>query len=139
MTASPLVPVSWGELIDKLTILEIKQERIDAPEARANVTREYLRLSEAAAPVAEHDGITGLRGELKAVNQALWEIEDEIRAKEAAGDFGEAFVRLARSVYKRNDERAALKRELNMLLKSELVEEKSYAGTNPGAARWSTS
>lgn len=127
MTATPLVPVSWGELIDKMTILEIKQERIAAPEAKANVEREYRLLREAAAPVEEREGVAVLRAELKAVNEALWEIEDEIRAKEAQADFGEAFIRLARSVYRKNDERAALKRRLNLLLNSELVEEKSYS------------
>jgi hypothetical protein len=135
MSASPLVPVSWGELIDKITILEIKQERIAAPEARANVAREYRLLREAAGPVADREGVATLRAELKAVNEALWEIEDEIRAREADGDFGDEFVSLARSVYKRNDRRAALKRRLNMLLGSELVEEKSYAGTNVEEAR----
>ena len=134
MSASPVVPVSWGELIDKMTILEIKQERIASSEARANVAKEYGLLQEAATPIAARDGVGALRAKLKAVNEALWEIEDDIRAKEAEGDFGDGFVRLARSVYKRNDERAALKRELNVLLQSELVEEKSYAGTFEGAA-----
>ena len=136
MTAAPLVPVSWGELIDKMTILEIKQARIEAPQARANVAKELRLLNDAAVPIAGIEGVAALRAELKAVNETLWEIEDEIRAKEAAGDFSDEFVGLARSVYKRNDERAALKRELNMLLKSELLEEKSYAaGTNPAATR----
>lgn len=137
MSASPVVPVSWGELIDKITILEIKQERIVAPAARANVVKELRLLSEAAAPVATRDGVTAIKAELRSVNERLWGIEDEIRAKESESDFGEGFVRLARSVYKQNDERAALKRELNRLLDSELVEEKSYhdAGTNMTTAR----
>ena len=137
MSGSPFVPVSWGELIDKITILEIKQARIVATAARSNVVKELQFLSEAAAPVAARDGVAALKAELKAVNETLWEIEDEIRAREAEGDFGETFVQLARSVYKRNDERAALKRELNRLLQSELVEEKSYheAGTNMTMAR----
>ena len=137
MTGTPLVPVSWGELIDKMTILEIKLERIRSPEARANVAQEYRLLQEAAAQIAGHDGVGALRSELKLVNEALWEIEDAVRAKEAEQDFGPEFVRLARSVYKRNDERAALKRQLNRLLKSELVEEKSHfaSGTNAAAAR----
>ena len=137
MSASPVVPVSWGELIDKITILEIKQERIVAPAARANVMKELRLLSDAAAPVAARDGVAALKAELRSVNERLWEIEDEIRAKEAKSDFSEGFVRLARSVYKQNDERAALKRELNRLLDSELVEEKSYhdAGTNMTTAR----
>lgn len=134
MSASPVVPVSWGELIDKMTILEIKQERIVAPQAKANVAKEYGLLREAAGPVAGRDGVAALRAALKAVNEALWEIEDDIRSKEAERDFGDGFVRLARSVYKRNDERAALKRQLNRLLESELVEEKSYAGSFEAAA-----
>lgn len=124
---TPLVPVSWGELLDKITILQIKRERIAAPAARANVERE-LRLLSAVAEDATDDGdAAGVLAGLKAVNEALWDVEDALREREAARDFGPEFVRLARAVYRHNDRRAALKRELNALLGSELVEEKSYA------------
>jgi hypothetical protein len=126
--AVPSVPVSWGELLDKITILEIKRERIARPDARSNVEREYAMLNEAAARVLGIDGIAPLLQRLKRVNETLWDVEDAIRAQEADARFGTRFVALARSVYKTNDERAALKRRINALLNSELVEEKSYAG-----------
>ncbi|HEX4738479.1 MAG TPA: DUF6165 family protein [Allosphingosinicella sp.] len=124
--SSPLVPVSWGELLDKLTILEIKRARIADAAKRANVEREYRLLRDIAAPAIEAEATGPLLAQLKAVNEALWEIEDAIRTKEAEGDFGPGFVCLARSVYRQNDERAALKRRLNLQLNSDLVEEKSY-------------
>jgi Family of unknown function (DUF6165) len=128
--AIPSVPVSWGELLDKITILEIKRERIDRPEALANVEREHRVLAEAAARIMEINGIVPLLQRLKRVNETLWDVEDAIREQEADARFGTRFVALARSVYKTNDERAALKREINALLQSELIEEKSYAGSN---------
>jgi hypothetical protein len=125
--ATPHVPVSWGELIDKITILDIKRERLTDAAALANVGREWHALHAMAAPVlAENEAARTLLGKLKALNETLWEIEDRIRAKEAAAAFDAEFVALARSVYKRNDERAALKKQLNRALGSELVEEKSY-------------
>lgn len=124
--ASPAVPVSWGELLDKMTILEIKQERIRAAEARTNVAREYRLLKDIGAKALRRTGVTRLFRALKAVNEDLWEIEDAIRAEEAQARFGDAFIRLARSVYIKNDQRAALKREINLLLESDLLEEKSY-------------
>lgn len=127
----PQVPVSWGELIDKITILRIKQARIADPEARRNVARELDLLDGIAAEAMGH--AADLIGELQAVNEELWEIEDAIRAREAAGDFGGRFVALARSVYRKNDRRAAIKREINRQLGSALVEEKSYA--DPSAAQ----
>ena len=123
----PLVPISWGELLDKISILEIKRERIGDAAALANVLNELRLLERAAEPVAGAAAIVALRARLKSVNERLWEIEDGIREKEREGDFGEAFVALARSVYQRNDERAAIKREINLLLGSDLIEEKSYA------------
>jgi hypothetical protein len=124
---TPHVPVSWGELIDKITILDIKRERLTDAAALANVGREWHALHSMAAPVlAEDEAARALMGKLKSLNETLWEIEDRIRAKEAAAAFDAEFVELARSVYKRNDERAALKRQLNRTLGSELVEEKSY-------------
>ncbi len=121
------VPVSFGELIDKITILEIKSERIDDADKVANVRRE-LDLLEATWQAHEASGtdIGGERAGLKAVNEALWDIEDRIRLKEKAQAFDDEFIRLARSVYVRNDERAAVKRAINLKLGSTLVEEKSY-------------
>jgi hypothetical protein len=122
----PRVPVSWGELVDKITILQIKTERIGARDARANVARELVSLSRVAGEAIGR--IAPLVEQLRAVNEELWEIEDKIREREAQGDFGQRFVQLARSVYKKNDLRAAIKRRINEALGSELVEEKSYAG-----------
>ncbi|HEX2940006.1 MAG TPA: DUF6165 family protein [Rhodopila sp.] len=125
MTAAPLIPVSWGELLDKIAILEIKAHRLAAPAARANAVQEWALLRQAAASMplslAEH------RASLLAVNTRLWRIEDQIREREAAGDFGPAFIALARAVYHENDERGRIKRAINLLLESPLVEEKQYA------------
>jgi hypothetical protein len=126
--ASPVVPVSWGELIDKITILEIKRIRLCRPEACANVEKEHAILSVIGAPALASEDVATLFVALRRVNEELWEIEDAIRKEEAEGRFGAAFVRLARSVYQRNDERAAIKRQINAVLGSELIEEKSYAG-----------
>jgi 3-methyladenine DNA glycosylase/8-oxoguanine DNA glycosylase len=123
----PLVPVSWGEVIDKITILEIKRERLTGQAALANVRRELDLLSGVARdPLARTRGLADLKAQLQAVNQALWAIEDDIREKEARQEFDDGFIALARSVYRRNDERAAIKRRINDLLGSEIVEEKSY-------------
>lgn len=121
------IPVSVGELIDKMTILEIKAERIRDPAKLANVARELKMLREAWAdsPLAAHD-IAALRADLKQVNETLWEIEDFIRVKEAEQSFDEQFVEFARAVYVNNDRRAALKRALNELTGSALIEEKDY-------------
>lgn len=120
-------PVSYGELIDKITILEIKSERMSDPAKLANVANELDALNRtwAADPAAAVD-IADLRDRLKAVNEALWDIEDRIRLQEKAKAFDAGFIELARSVYIRNDERAALKREINLKLGSTLIEEKSY-------------
>lgn len=122
-----LTEVSWGELIDKYTILLIKSERIHDEAKLKNVQAELTALSPA------HDQAHGMsaglgeaEGRLKAINEELWDIEDRIRDCERAKDFGPRFVELARSVYFRNDVRAAVKREINQLLGSSLVEEKSY-------------
>lgn len=121
----PRVPVSWGELVDKITILQIKSERIADRAARANVARELISLSRVAGEAIGE--VTPLIDQLRAVNEELWEIEDKIREREAEGDFGQRFIQLARAVYKKNDLRAAIKRRINDALGSELVEEKSYA------------
>lgn len=124
--ADPLVSVSWGELFDKIAILEIKRRRLRAPAAVANVEAELAALYPAAGTAARA-GLTELRAALAAVNLRLWTIEDRIREKEAAGDFGADFVALARSVYRENDERGRIKRAINTLLGSGLVEEKQYS------------
>ena len=119
------IPVSLGELIDKITILEIKRERLSGP-AREHVLEE-LRLLEAALEGANLAIDADLCQQLRTVNRSLWEIEDAIREQERLGDFGERFIALARSVYRSNDHRAALKRRLNELHGSGLIEQKSYA------------
>jgi hypothetical protein len=121
---SPTVPISWGELLDKVAILEIKVQRLRAPAARANAMVELNALRQAAVPPL---AVAELEAALRAVNTRLWRIEDLIREKEAAGDFGSAFVALARSVYHENDERGRIKQALNRLLRSALVEEKQYS------------
>ena len=127
----PMVALSWGEVIDKITILEIKQERLSSPEAIDNVRRELAALNKVVAGTAVPDGLAGLKQALKTVNEKLWDIENKIRAKEAEAKFDHSFIDLARSVYVNNDERAKLKREINKLLKSELVEEKQYTSYAP--------
>jgi len=121
------VPVSFGELLDKIAILEIKSERIADATKLVNIRRELDALNRtwSAHPAAAVD-ITGLRAALKAVNERLWVIEDDIRLQEKAQNFGAEFIRLARSVYFENDERARIKRDINLELGSAYVEEKSY-------------
>jgi 3-methyladenine DNA glycosylase/8-oxoguanine DNA glycosylase len=123
----PHVATSWGEVVDKITILEIKNAKLTAQAALANVRRELDLLSDVARdPLERVDGLAELKAQLQAVNEALWAIEDDIRDKEAKQEFDDDFIALARSVYRRNDERAAIKRRINDLLGSEIVEEKSY-------------
>ncbi len=121
------VEVSVGELLDKVTILEIKSERIADAGKVANVNKELeiLRQTWADSPLSKHDVTTQI-AQLKQVNEALWDIEDNIRRKEAAQEFDDEFVKLARAVYHENDVRAAVKKEINTMLGSDLVEEKSY-------------
>ena len=121
------VPVSHGELIDKLTILEIKSERIADPAKLRNIRNEMDALNAAwqADPAAAID-IADARARLKSINDALWDIEDEIRVNEKAQAFDARFIELARAVYVTNDQRADVKREINEKLGSTLVEEKSY-------------
>ena len=120
------VPVSIGELIDKITILEIKLRRIDNEEKLHNIRRELRALEQVERDASLVEGADALKTRLREVNERLWDIEDAIRRHEKEGDFGEAFVELARSVYIENDQRSRIKRELNLLTGSELVEEKSY-------------
>ena len=129
MTAdAPLVPISWGELIDKITILEIKRDRLRDSGAVENTVRELAALCDVLAALDPAPaGLAEARAALGVVNSRLWEIEDAIREHEARGDFGKSFVALARSVYRENDERGRLKRTINLLLGSRFVEEKQYA------------
>lgn len=123
-----MTAIAPGELIDKITILRIKSERISDPAKLKNVRTELDILQKTqAAEVPQSDEMVRLEDALKTVNEALWEIEDDIRDCERQGDFGEEFIRLARAVYVTNDKRAALKKEINLLLGSAIVEEKSYA------------
>lgn len=129
-----VVEVSAGELLDKIGILEIKRSRIADPSARANVEREWRVLTEArdrnlCPPEELRDTLEQVAQELRTVNERLWDIEDAIRVCERDGDFGGTFVELARAVYHENDRRAALKRQINQLVGSRLLEEKSYAAS----------
>ncbi|MBL1271831.1 MAG: hypothetical protein ACI92B_002464 [Marinobacter maritimus] len=121
------VPVSFGEVLDKITILEIKSERI---KDEAKVRNVRLELDELSATwneaVKDQSAIAELRKQLKAVNEELWVIEDDIRDEEAGQNFGPKFIELARAVYVTNDKRAALKKDINLALGSRFVEEKSY-------------
>lgn len=128
---SVIVAVSWGELLDKISILEIKRDRLSDPAQLANVEHEHATLC-VARDKALPDGaeIADSFAALRTVNETLWQIEDDIRDCERTKDFGDRFVELARSVYINNDERAAIKRRINEALGSDLVEEKSYADYN---------
>ena len=121
------VPVSVGEVLDKITILQIKLAQISDAAKRVNIQKEL----DALLPLVASDAFTtdqmqGLMAELKAVNEVLWKIEDDIREKEAAKNFNAEFIRLARSVYITNDKRAEIKKQINLATGSDLVEEKSY-------------
>ncbi len=123
-----LVEISAGELIDKITILEIKLQNLQDSAKLANVRHEYERLTATLRrEILPSETLAALTEALKTVNAELWRIEDDIRAQERIQSFGAEFVALARSVYRMNDRRAALKREINALLRSDIVEEKSYA------------
>ena len=122
-----LVPLSPGELLDKISILEIKSELMTEPDQLANVRSELALLRDIwARSVGEDENLRALHAQLREVNAKLWKIEDEIRAKERAGEFDGEFIELARSVYITNDSRSQIKKELNQRLGSRIVEEKSY-------------
>lgn len=127
-----LAPVSFGELLDKIAILQIKSERISDAAKLVNVRKELDALSAIwlEHPAAQAN-IPELRADLKAVNERLWDIEDDIRRCEQAQAFGDEFVRLARAVYFENDERARLKKAINLALGSSYIEEKSYQDYRP--------
>ena len=122
-----LIPISPGELLDKITILQIKAERITDPAKVENVKTELEMLSKVWDESIESDDvIASLSVELKSINEALWEIEDDIRDEERNRRFGERFIELARAVYVTNDKRANAKKKVNLHLNSTIVEEKSY-------------
>ena len=122
-----LIPISPGELLDKITILQIKSERIADAAKVANVKTELGMLEQVWSEAVDDDEqIRALKRELKSINEALWEIEDDIRDEERNRRFGERFIELARAVYVTNDERANAKKKVNLHLNSSIVEEKSY-------------
>ncbi len=121
------VNIAPGELIDKLTILEIKQANISNATQLASVRKEYDILQEVCEQHLHGiDGLNDLTSELKKINEQLWIIEDDIRECERQQNFGPEFIQLARSVYKTNDVRSKIKRQINLLLNSDIIEEKSY-------------
>jgi len=124
---TPLTPISWGELIDKITILEIKQVNIKSSTALSNINKELGYLNEI---IKNNNGVVEPIKDLKLllldVNKRLWQVEDDIREKELKQEFDSGFIELARRVFRLNDERAKLKKSINHALNSELVEEKSY-------------
>ena len=121
------VPVSIGEVLDKITILQIKLSHISDVAKRVNIQNELdALLPLVASDALANDKIKGLMAELKSVNEALWNIEDDIREKEAAKSFDAEFIRLARAVYVTNDKRAEIKKQINLATGSALIEEKSY-------------
>ncbi|WP_245586636.1 DUF6165 family protein [Pleomorphomonas oryzae] len=123
----PAVPTSWGEVIDKITILEIKKKNIVQEEALLNVEKELRMLSSFVADtIAGDQALSDMKRELLDINSRLWVIEDRIREKESVRTFDDEFIELARSVYRTNDLRAAVKRRINLHLNSEILEEKSY-------------
>ena len=127
MSTSIPAQIAPGELIDKITILEIKLERMSDAAKLANVRHEWEVLTASRDIHTEpSEALSTLSDQLKQINEALWDIEDNIRDCEREGDFGPTFIELARAVYRTNDVRAQLKRDINVLLGSDLVEEKSY-------------
>ncbi len=120
------VEISNGELLDKFSILEIKMGNITDPSKIANVENEYRELSSDCTNLLRDSAISTLYSELKLINQKLWVVEDDIRDCERSKDFGPQFVSLAREVYFTNDDRARVKKEINLASGSSLVEEKSY-------------
>lgn len=123
---TPHIPISWGELLDKVTILEIKSEKLKSEKARINVLKELSQLNDFSKLALLDQEIASLKIDLLTVNKKLWDIEDRIRYKEASKEFDSEFISLARAVYKTNDFRAGIKKKINEILASDLVEEKSY-------------
>jgi len=124
---TPHIPVSWGELFDKISILEIKKENVLNELAMKNITQELELLDKFVSnDILKIRGLMDLRVELKNINQNIWNIEDEIRIKESTHDFEDRFIELARNTYIFNDKRASVKRSINDILNSSIVEEKIY-------------
>jgi len=122
------VPIAYGDLIDKITILEIKSERLEDPDKLANVQTELKMLQDIVDEQGlTSDAILGLKQSLKDVNTEIWDLEDEVRDCERKSSFEDNFIRIARAIYRTNDKRAAVKREINIEVGSAIVEEKSYA------------
>ena len=122
-------PLPVGDFIDRLTILDIKSERVDDPVKLHNIERERTALRQIwSDSVYFGASIEREERELKSVNAELWEVEERIRIKERRGEFDREFIALARSVYRLNDRRAQVKRAINLKLGSDLIEEKSYHG-----------
>jgi hypothetical protein len=127
MSKSILIEVGAGELIDKWTILQIKRQNINDSAKLKNINREITALAPAReALMKSYPGLVSLERDLESVNQALWLIEDEIRLCERRKDFGDEFIKLARSVYIQNDQRATVKKTINMMCEADIIEEKSY-------------
>ena len=120
------VEISNGELLDKFSILEIKMGNITDPSKLVNIEKEYKELTSDCTDLLRDSTISSLYAELKSINQKLWVVEDDIRECERRKDFGQEFISLAREVYFTNDERARVKKEINLASGSSLVEEKSY-------------
>jgi hypothetical protein len=120
------VEISNGELLDKFSILEIKMGNITDPAKLTNIENEYKELTSDCTDLLRNSTIPSLYAELKSINQKLWVVEDDIRECERSKDFGQEFISLAREVYFTNDERARVKKEINLASGSSLVEEKSY-------------
>ena len=123
------IKISTGELMDKLSILEIKMQKIEDPKKSANVEKELKELNKHFQDLLDQYGepIKNHYLELSKINKILWDVEDNIRKKEAAGEFDSKFVELARSVYITNDQNAKVKKSINLFTNSELIEEKSYS------------
>jgi hypothetical protein len=122
-----LVPISVGELMDKIVVLEIKSERIKSADQLDNIARELEALRAVRLGGIDRAALDKLSAELKQVNVELWDVEDAIRECDSRGDFGDYFIGLARAVYRLNDERARLKKQINIASGSRFIEEKSYA------------
>ncbi len=127
MSATVKIEVGAGELIDKITILQIKSDRVTDPDKLVNIRHELGVLTKTRGEqLEETDELARLADELKQINEKIWQVEDDIRDRESEKDFGERFIELARSVYKTNDRRAAVKKQINLLTGSDIIEEKSY-------------
>jgi hypothetical protein len=123
----PKVEISCGDLIDRITILTIKRRRLQSNTARRNVERELDALERAQAELGPIDSLEQWKAELERLNTVLWDLEDGVRRRAAQADFGEEFIQAACAIFRTNDQRAALKRQINLATESNLIEEKLYA------------